>query len=171
MRKFALVLFVSGLILEAAAFLLSNADDFPIVLGVVSRDYALATQGLNSLESGNELLPNMVGFEECADPYLAILRQQNPPEVLSGISITRFFHPPRVEQGFNVNRGVSTKRPLEIFLSNGEKIDSTVEALEIKINRLKKGSLLFAAVVAFFIGVALQVIGFTIERRSERAST
>jgi hypothetical protein len=77
-------LFVLGFLLEAAVFPASSADDRPLVLSVVSPDYVRASEGFESLESGEELLPDMLGFKECAELYLSMLRERTRTGLCAG---------------------------------------------------------------------------------------
>jgi hypothetical protein len=171
MKRATLVLFIVGVVLELGGFLVSNAEEIPAVSRIVSRNYAFAKEGLATLETGSkmntELLPGMRGFDQCAELYMTILRNQNPPESLRGVSVTRFFHPAEVTQVFDVNRGVRSKRPLEIQLSNGQKVHSTLESLQAKIEPLKSSSLFMAAAAIFGIGLAFHIAAFVCEHRSK----
>ena len=168
MKSIAACLFVMGILLSCFGFLLSNTERLPFVLQMVSPSYINARFALQTLEMGKEVLPGMRGFAECATIYMIELEDQNPIEILSGVAITRFYHPPKVVKGLSVKRGISVSRPLEITLSNGQKLNTTLEALEKKVFRLKAKKLFSWATIIFLFGVFFQILGFFVERVNER---
>lgn len=169
MKRTTLALVVVGIVLEIAAFLVSNADEIPFVLHVVSPDYARAMEGLARLESGglaaSQLLPGMPGFEECADLYIQMFRQQASQEELADLRINRFHHLPRVSLDLSPGEGSRTVRHLEVHLSNGQQVSSSLESLEAKIERLKRGDLFSVSAFVFCLGVLLQVLAIVAEER------
>ena len=94
------------------------------------------------IEDKGEINSGSPEFKICNNLYIESFKRDYPDYDLSGIRIERLHHPSSVSQGFSVKKGLSVKRPLDVYLSNGVKYESTIEALQIKVDRLKESKIL-----------------------------
>ena len=110
-----------------------------------------------------DLLGRQRIFEICKNLYIASIKRDYPDFNLTGITITRLYHPPSISQGFSVKKGTVISRPLNVYLSDGRKYESTIEALQKKVELLKGKKVLGASVYLFVSGVLLTTTGFVLE--------
>lgn len=79
------------------------------------------------------------------------------------LAVVRFVHPPSVIHLLNVRRGVLDLRPLEVYLSTGEEVDSSLESLSKKIDKLRGRGLFRLSALVFAAGVVLSIGSAAVE--------
>ena len=163
MKRIGLIIFALGVLIDTGAFLMSNTDHFAFVYPIISASYSKGLAAINMIEDKGEIRPGTPEFEICNDLYMESIKHDNPNQDFSGITILRFHHPPKVSQGFSVKKGVTVRRPLDVYLSNDLKYESTIEALQIKVDRLKASRIFRSSTLLFIIGIMLTVLGFAME--------
>ena len=156
-----ITLIIVGLVIETVAFFVSQIENIPFVLRIVSPKYAHASKGLKRLESSTALTPSDEGFNEFQDIFLNLLCAQNPTEQVTSISILKF-------QREGARLAFSKKRareviPIKVFISNGQEIDWNIEDLVENVERLKKTDTFVISVIIFLFGVIIQIIGVIIQ--------
>jgi hypothetical protein len=72
-----------------------------------------------------------------------------------------------VVQSFT-SRGVVSSVPLEVSFSNGQILKWDLEELRQKIQDLRQGDLFWAALILFFLGVLLQIVGLVDETHAKK---
>ena len=160
MRIF-ITLFIIGLAIETVAFFISQMENIPFVLKIISPKYAHASKGLEKLESSMILEPPDEGFKEFQEIFLNLLRKQNTPEKLTSISVLKF-------QREGARLALSEKRtkeviPIKVFVSNGQEINWNVEDLVKNIEKFKKKNTFVTSIIIFLFGISIQITGFIIE--------
>lgn len=161
MARITIVLFITGLILEALAFLGSHAENVPFVLSVVSPSFITANNGLKEMERTMVLTPNQRGFDELSALFLKQLALWNPDKDISTISVVKIT---RENPALVFGRlHAKEKVPLTFTLSNGQDLKWNLEALMKGVNNLKARRLFLASVIVFVIGIGIQILGFIVE--------
>jgi len=90
MRKHTTILFLAGLLISAAGFMLGQATRIPFVLRIVSPSYWNAMAGYKKLSSNGTLAVGDKGFKEFARIKLQDLAKVNPPEKMEFCHIVSF---------------------------------------------------------------------------------
>jgi len=166
MKRLAIILFIVGLLFEAAAFFGDQAANIPFVMRLVAPEYSQAQQGIQMLSTKKTLKPEDAGFSVISDIFLSTLRQENAPSHVGMISIQEFTHGgARLEFGENRAREVI---PINVALSNGQMLEWNFASLREEVDALQNQNLFGYAVVVFFLGVVIQCCGFIVEHRKGR---
>ena len=169
MKGSALILFIIGLLLEAAAFFSSQAEDIPLVLTALAPRYVAAQVGLSKLDSDLVLTSDDPGFAELSNLLLAEAANQNAPEVVSLLSVTRIT---RGRPSLVFNRRTVRERIATTFhLSNEQEINWDLAVLTNRVESLKSQRLFVAATLVFIAGVLVQIIGFVIQAGRSRSGS
>lgn len=164
MKKFNLSLFIVGALLTVVGFLLANTDNYPFVLKMVSPAYVNGMKGIKILESGKDLKPGMIGFEEIALPLSKRLIHPQTKEKLSGHVIAIIKWPTSIGQTFSTS-GVKTERKVEAKCIDGTPVDTTMETLTKNVEKLKARNLKRYSLVIFLVGLTCSFISFFVETK------
>lgn len=164
MKRFNLILFIFGTLLEIVGFLLVNADNYTYVLRLVSPAYVNGMKGIKTLESGKDLTPSMIGFKEIAIPLANRLINDQTGEKLAGIEVVKINRPLSISQEFRTS-GVKTVRKITAEGRGGTPIDTTMETLTKNVMKLKTKNLKWKSLTLFIIGLALSFLSFIIDRK------
>jgi hypothetical protein len=160
--KLTLLLFVLGLVLEIAGFLLGAVEHIPFVLRFVSPDYLAANQGIKALEKGEALREPTSGFEQIASIFINEARSQNSPDIIAKIKVQQFRLAGSSGIAFG-RAGVRETVPVTVTLSNGQEVSWELPDIKKKVEELKTSNLFIWGVVLFIAGVLFQIAGFLIE--------
>lgn len=158
-------LFLIGLFVESIAFVVSQTENIPFVLKLMSPKYTNSQNGLQKLESSLTLEPADEGFVEFQEIFLDLLRHQNPTQNINLISVSKFQREGS-RLAFSVKR---TKEviPIKVLISNGQELVWNLEELTLKIDNFKKSNTFVVSITIFVFGVVIQVIGFIVELKKK----
>jgi len=155
MKKIFTPLFIVGLIIEISAFLISQTNNIPFVLNMLSPKYITATKGLIQLESKKLLAPEDTGFNEVENIFISLARAQNPAEKIKSISAIQFYR--KAAPTFK-KYSAKVNFPLIVKLSNGQEIEWEFNELKELIEELKIKHIFLYSFIIFLLGIAFQVI-------------
>jgi len=167
--RFAILLFVFGLLLEIAGFAASNSENVPFAESLLNPTYSRAASGWKKLEHTFLLGSNDQGFAELSELFMARLQSFNPPRSLSGLRISQIN---RSGAGLTVRSGtfLGAVPELEVHLSNGQVAPWPIPEAESALASLRSSGVFVVSLVIFLSGVVLQIVGFLWERSQGRSN-
>ncbi len=166
MKTSAVVLFILGILLAVGAFLGDKAESIPFVLSLLAPEYAGAQSGLAELEKKMTLSPGDKGFEALKSIFLSRLSKENPPDRLAGITVTQIErHRPALVFG-KLRAGEVVK--VTFSLSNGQTLDWSLDKISEAILAQKARRIFRFSAIVLFVGILIQVAGFTMQVREPR---
>lgn len=161
MKKWTIILFFLGIVLEFCSFCLLQIEHIPWVSEIVSPAYAQGMQGIEKLETNKTLMPKDTGFSAISDIIISSLLKLNPPERLSGITVQKIVLVPRktdIKIGGKSILGDDSK--VRITLSNKQELSWMTDDLRTKLVKVHLNTLFVVACWIFGFGVSLQLCGF-----------
>jgi len=167
--KLGTLIFFAGIVLSICAFVVDKADHIPVVLRLVVPAYVHARAGLAKLQSTKVLVPADEGFAQISRLFFETASHENSPELLATLSIKSFTRQTAMI-AFGEDRAGEIV-PLQVDLSNGQKVQWDVRQVEAQVASLKQSRVFDFALALFILGTVIAVIGFLIERLSTDPKT
>jgi hypothetical protein len=160
-EKLGIVIFVIGLVVSACAFVADKVDHIPAVLRLLAPEYARAEMALAKLKDTKTLGPDDNGFSEISKLFFQNAARENSPELLATLSIKKFARQTAM-MAFGESK-VGEVIPVEIELSNGQKVQWDLKQMETQAASLKENRIFHFSVGFFFLGLVIAAIGFFID--------
>jgi len=164
MKYLPLTLFVLGLLIEVTAFFIVNADDVPLVYKIISPSFYRANNGLNMLRETKKLEQKDQGFPEIAQLFKNVAVKTNSPDVVDKIDVTQFIRKGAM-LAFSSDRAKEVIK-VEVIFSNGQSVNWDLNEIDSMVKDMKTSNVFRWALIMFFIGVLIQIIGFWIFTKS-----
>lgn len=161
------ILFLFGILLTTVGFLLSIAEEIPLVMSVSAPRYARAVHGLAQLQTSRVLRREDQGFDELAGLYVdARFNPLGKSEWATGELHADSLLSPK--EHALVSGG--WRRPIDIYLSNGQKPPRwSIEQAEKSLDSVKSRGLLHYSTILFVLGSLSLVAEFVVERRCSKS--
>ena len=172
MTKAVATLFFLGLTLQILAFLGSSTENIEIVRTILLKRYENASIGLSNLaKSQDVLIPGSRGFEELSE----LLKQESAKKYPGKASEIREMSVVEIRRldggmGFGAS-GANPYNPISFKLSTGELIEVDLSILKEWVNALRSNRVFYFSAFIFSLGVACQILAFTIEVRDTQEKT
>ena len=166
MRKLGHVLFFSGLVLAIAGFLGDKADNLPWALRLIAPGYVRASAGLDSLLLKGQLNPGDQGFTELETIVRHEAESNGAAGGLQFQSLEQF-----VRQTARIAFGQARAGevvPVDVVFSS-TKVGWDMAGLRERVNATKQRSLLGYSTAIFLLGLAITIVGRTIEGNTSKA--
>jgi hypothetical protein len=160
-EKLGIIVFVVGILVSICAFIADKVDHIPVVLRMLAPEYSHVETALAKLRDIKSLAPADEGFSEISKLFFQTAARKNPPELLATLSITKLTRQTAM-MAFGENQ-VGEVVPLEVELSNGQKVRWDMKQVEAQAASLKEGRIFHFSVGLFILGVILAAIGFIID--------
>jgi len=142
-------------------FLASNAKNIPIILPYLTPSYYNATVGMKILSDKGILLPENQGFEVIETLFLDYASTQNSPDIIKTISLLSITLK-NASLRFGEKRA-REYRPIELKLSNGQKVEWSLDNLQSKIDKLFDSAIFKWSYSLFLVGLIFEIIYFCLE--------
>lgn len=156
-----------GLLLETVGFLGGHTNEMPFVIAALSPAYTTSVEAAKTkLDKGEPLTVRDRGFEHIANMFLDLLRKDNPPERMNGVSVQSI----RMDGSGMIRamgKVLAKDTYLKIKLSNGQELGWEMSAIDGRMAELIKTRIVLISVITFLAGVLLQVIVFILERKEK----
>jgi hypothetical protein len=159
-KKINLILILTGLFIEIAAFALSNAEQIPWITALISPGYYNATQGLNTLEQKKELFPSEPGFNELVQLFYNKAQQPLAQLLFKEYTPTR-IHCSMASLKLSTNT-IGGTVPVILEFPNDNKIEWDFWELQEVVETLKERKLFVYSGFIFLFGIIVQIFGLLI---------
>jgi hypothetical protein len=168
-EKLGIIVFIVGILVSACAFIADKVDHIPAVLRVLAPAYLRAQAGIEKLKATKTLEPNDAGFSEITKLFFARAARENPPELLASLSVRKLTRQTAM-MAFGESQ-VGEVVPVEVELSNGQKVQWDLKQIESETAPLKESRIFHFSVAFFILGLIIAAIGFFIDHASGRLKT
>jgi len=158
MDKLGIIVFIVGIGVSICAFVADKVDHIPGILRLLAPEYARAEAALAKLRNTKTLEPGDKGFSEVSKLFFQTAARENPPELLATLSITKLTRQ-NAMMAFGETQ-VGEIVPLEVELSNGQKVRWDLKQVEAQAASLKEIRIFHFSVAFFIVGIIIAAIGF-----------
>lgn len=169
MKRSAVALFIVGLVLENAGFLLSQAEKEHHLLGMFACGSVDARASLEKLKSGEAILPDDPGFPVLTEVFWSRVREPAPENRAPGLKVVK-FEGATMRSAYTLSGGpMKSDYTVKVVLSDGQAVDWPVKLPLDELDTLRDASLFGWAVALHVAGLVLLVAGFWVQFREQKA--
>ena len=171
MKKWTIILFFSGLLIQLVALFGDHASEISFFLKLVAPSYYRSDVGIKRLVNGGKLQNGDPGFRELSSILLADFRKRNNvAQKIQDLKIEKIWLEVQATRGDQPVEGyvlvdfefstITTK----VFGVGGNVGFMTMERLREVVNDLKEPNILITCMVLFLIGSVIEIVAFFADR-------
>jgi len=172
MKKFPIVLFSCGILIQLAALFGEHAEEIPAVVKVIAPAYYHANNGLKHLISGASLAKHDEGFRELSELLSRDFKERNHvPEHIKDITLDKIWYECDQWRGnqpipsselavFSISTTVT-----KVVGPGGTNGFCHIEKLRGHVEELKGANILYFCFGMFFVGTVVEIVAFFIESK------
>ncbi len=153
MKKVEWSLKVFGVLLGILAFVVSQAEQFPSLLKIVSPGYQRGMKGLEMLRNKKPLKPGEKGFSELSEIVMRRQKEMYPSKDFSAIQVKQFFRIGRLGSTYK-GKYADAQTFVGFDLSDGDGGPETIGSLRTGLDQLRSRNVFQLMVILLFVGLA-----------------
>jgi len=166
-KKLGVVIFIVGILVSVCAFVADKVDHIPAMLKLLAPGYIRAQTAIEKLKTAKTLEPSNAGFAEISKLFFERAARENSPKLLATMSIQKLTRQGAIRTygELQVNEIV----PVEVELSNGQKVQWDLKQIKAQATSLKESRLFHFSVGFFVLGLIIATAGFAIDHFCARS--
>jgi hypothetical protein len=152
MKKVEIGLKVVGVLIAVTGFYISQADQVPWVLRIVSPKYLPGMEGLRKLEVDESLMPGDKGFDELCDIVVARLRPANVSRDFGIIRLEEFKLLSVMKTEYK-GKSALMLLPVTFEMSDGGGGVETIPSLQLGLDQIRSRDVFHWIAALLFLGM------------------